>query len=80
MAVIVDGELAIAEQVGVEFMLPSLEEPITVRAFVRNRTGSCYGIEFISENDEDYYYVGLLEAALNGHVFAHTEKARAACA
>jgi len=64
MAVLVDGELAMAEQVAVQFTLPRSEQAISIRAFVRNRTGSCYGIEFISENDADYYNVGQLEAAL----------------
>jgi hypothetical protein len=64
MAVFAGIELANDEQVAVEFTPPYSGQPIKVRAFVRNRNGYTYGIEFITENDADYNNVGQLEAAL----------------
>jgi hypothetical protein len=37
---------------------------MTFRCFVRNRDGNCYGLEFITENDEDYRKSGELQAGL----------------
>ena len=34
------------------------------RRFVRNRDGNHYGVEFITENDEDYRKAGELQAGL----------------
>lgn len=64
MAVFLGSELGLDEQVAVEFTLPNSAQPIRVRAFVRNRSGSGYGIEFITENDADYINVGQLESVL----------------
>jgi hypothetical protein len=64
MAVLLGSELGIDEQVAVEFTPPYCGQPIRVRAFVRNRSGSSYGIEFITENDADYINVGQLESVL----------------
>lgn len=59
-------EISTDEQVAVEFTPPYSGQPIRVRAFVRNRSGYTYGIEFIADNDADYKNVGQLEAILKG--------------
>jgi hypothetical protein len=65
MAVVAGMDVSLNEQVAVDFTPPCSEEPISVRGFVRNRTGDTYGIEYITENDADYRNVGQLEAVLN---------------
>jgi hypothetical protein len=64
MAVCAGIDVAVDEQVGLEFTPPYSEQPITVRGFVRNRSGHTYGIEFITANDCDYMNVGQLESIL----------------
>jgi PilZ domain len=64
MTVFVGAELALGQQVAVEFTPPYLGQPIRVRCFVRNRTGYSFGVEFITENDADYRAVAQLEMAL----------------
>lgn len=64
MAVFVGTELAIDEQVAAEFTPPYSGQSIGLRAFVRNRHGCTYGIEFITENDADYNNVAQLESVL----------------
>ncbi len=64
MAIFLTSELGLDEQIAVEFTLPCSAEPIRVRAFVRNRSGCSYGIEFITENDADYRSVAQLESIL----------------
>jgi c-di-GMP-binding flagellar brake protein YcgR len=64
LAIAVDSNLPIGSQVGVEFTLPNSDLPMTFRCFVRNRDGNRYGIEFITENDEDYRKTGELQATL----------------
>ena len=43
---------------------PTSDQPISFRCFVRNRDGNLYGVEFITENDEDYRKAGGLQAGL----------------
>jgi predicted RNA-binding Zn-ribbon protein involved in translation (DUF1610 family) len=57
-------ELAIGEQVAVEFKPPHCGQPVRVRCFVRNRHRNTYGLEFIAENDFDYECVAQIEATL----------------
>ncbi len=64
MAVIADIELTIDEQVAIEFMPCDVGQPIRVRGSVRNRNGYSYGIEFITENDNDFRNMGQLESIL----------------
>jgi hypothetical protein len=64
MAVFAGTELAIGAQVLVEFTPPYSGQPIRVRCFVRNRAGYNYGVEFITENDDDYESVNQIEAIL----------------
>jgi hypothetical protein len=66
MAVFAGIEISTDEQVAVEFTPPYSGQPIRVRAFVRNRSGYTYGIEFIADNDADYQNVGQLESILKG--------------
>ena len=64
LAVRADIDLPVGAQVGVEFTPPYSGEPMIFRCFVRNRDGNCYGMEFITENDEDYRKAGELQAGL----------------
>jgi hypothetical protein len=64
LAVRVDIDLPVGTQVGVEFTPPYSDQPMILRCFVRNRDGTCYGVEFITENDEDYRKTGELQAGL----------------
>ena len=64
MAVFAGTELAIGAQVQVEFTPPYSGHPIRVRCFVRNRSGYRYGVEFITESDDDYQSVHQIETVL----------------
>lgn len=64
LAVTVEMDLLIGSQIGVEFTPPYSDEPIFFRGFVRNRDGYRYGLEFITENDDDYQKAGDLQAGL----------------
>lgn len=64
LAVTAEIDLAIGAQIGVEFVPPYSNQPITFRGFVRNRDGARYGIEFITENDDDYRKTGELQEGL----------------
>ena len=64
LAVRADIDLPVGTQIGVEFTPPFSDQPISFRCFVRNREGMCYGLEFITENDEDYRKAGELLAGL----------------
>ena len=64
MAVFAGTELAIGDQVLVEFTPPYTGQPIRVRCFVRNRSGYQYGVEFITENDDDYESANRIETVL----------------
>lgn len=54
LAVTVKGDLPIGSQIQVEFTPPNSTRPMSFRCFVRNRDGHRYGVEFITENDDDY--------------------------
>jgi len=64
LAVRADIDLPVGAQVGVEFTPPYSDQPMIFRCFVRNRDGNHYGVEFITENDEDYRKAGELQAGL----------------
>ena len=64
MAVFAGTELVIGAQVMVEFTPPYSGHPIRVRCFVRNRNGYRYGVEFITESDDDYESVHQIETVL----------------
>ena len=73
LALTVDCDLTIGSQIGVEFALPHSDRPISFRCFVRNRDGNHYGVEFITENDEDYARAAELQALL-GAMSANASK------
>ncbi len=60
-------ELAVGDQVAVEFTPPCADAPVNLRCFVRNRYCYTYGLEFITENDTDYQNVGQLGSHLTRH-------------
>src|SRR5271165_3423677 len=64
LAVSADIDLPVGMQVGVEFTPPYSDQLMSFRCFVRNRDGNLYGVEFITENDEDYRKAGELLAGL----------------
>ena len=64
LAVSADIDLPVGTQIGVEFTPPYSDQSISFRGFVRNRDGYRYGVEFITENDEDYRKSGKLLAGL----------------
>lgn len=64
MAVFAGTELSIGAQVQIEFTPPYSGQPIRVRCFVRNRNGYRYGVEFITESDQDYEQVHQIETVL----------------
>jgi hypothetical protein len=71
LAVTAEIDLPIGAQIGVEFIPPYSDQPITFRGFVRNRDGIRYGVEFITENDDDYRKTGELQeglAAMNAKI------------
>jgi hypothetical protein len=71
LAVTAEIDLPIGAQIGVEFIPPYSDQPITFRGFVRNREGMRYGVEFITENDDDYRKTGELQeglAAMNAKI------------
>ena len=71
LAVTAEIDLPIGAQIGVEFIPPYSDQPITFRGFVRNGDGIRYGVEFITENDDDYRKTGELQeglAAMNAKI------------
>lgn len=64
LAVRADMDLSVGAQIGVEFTPPYSDRPMIFRCFVRNREGNCYGVEFITESDDDYRKAGELQAGL----------------
>ncbi|HEV2729988.1 MAG TPA: PilZ domain-containing protein [Terriglobales bacterium] len=64
LAVTADIDLPVGAQIGVEFTPPGSQQRLLFRCFVRNRNGNCYGVQFITENDEDYRKAGELQVGL----------------
>lgn len=64
LAVTVKSDLPIGSQIRVDFALPNSTHPLSFRCFVRNREGQRYGVEFITENDEDYARAAELQSLL----------------
>ena len=64
LAVTADIDLPVGAQIGVEFTPPYSDQPMNFRCFIRNREGNRYGVEFITENDDDYSKAGELQAGL----------------
>ncbi|HUB02205.1 MAG TPA: PilZ domain-containing protein [Terriglobales bacterium] len=66
MTVFAGTELAMGAEVAVEFTPPYSSNPIRVRCLVRNRKGYRYGVEFITETEQDSCSVQQIEAVLSG--------------
>jgi hypothetical protein len=64
LAVTAELDLEIGSQITVEFTPPFSDQAVTFRCFVRNRNGIHYGVEFITENDDDYNKAGELQHGL----------------
>ena len=64
LAVTADIDLPVGAQIGVEFIPPYSNQTIMFRCFVRNRDGFRYGVEFITENNDDYRKAGELQQCL----------------
>jgi PilZ domain len=64
LALTVASDLPIGSQIAVEFALPDSDRSLSFRCFVRNRNGQRYGVEFITENDEDYARAAELQSLL----------------
>ena len=65
LAVSVESDLPIGSQIGVEFTLPNSTRVMSLRCFVRNRDQQRYGVEFITENDDDYAHAAELQNLLS---------------
>ncbi|MGH9502935.1 MAG: PilZ domain-containing protein [Terriglobales bacterium] len=59
-------DLPVGSQVKVEFKNPATDEPVRVRAKVRNRSVYLYGVEFLSDKSEDRKQLSRLSAKLRG--------------
>jgi hypothetical protein len=64
MAVFGGIELAVDEEITIEFTPPYTGQPIRVRARVRDRDGYKYGVEFILATESDYESVGQIRSVL----------------
>ncbi len=60
-------ELAQDEPVSVEFTPPYAGGPIRVRCLVRNREHFRYGVEFMTESDEDKMNADQIRSVLRGY-------------
>lgn len=66
MAVFAGIELALAEEIAVEFTPPYSGQPIRVRGIVRNRKGYSYGVEFLTHTIDDHQSVDQIRTVLRG--------------
>ena len=66
MAVFAGLELALEEEVAVEFTPPYSGQPIRVRAIVRDRKGYSYGMEFLGLTIDDHQNVSQIRTVLRG--------------
>jgi len=66
MAVFAGLELALGEEVAIEFTPPYSGQPIRVRATVRNRQGYSYGVEFLILTIDDHQNVSQIRTVLRG--------------
>jgi hypothetical protein len=67
LAVSAGVELALGENIEVEFTPPYSGEPIRARAVVRNRNGYRYGLEFLTETPSDCERLMDIRVALQGY-------------
>ncbi len=66
MAVFAGIELAVDEEVALEFTPPYSGQPIRVRCLVRDRKGYCYGLEFLTVTVDDHQSVTQIRNVLRG--------------
>lgn len=66
LALFVGMELAVNEQIAVEFTPPYSGIPMRARAIVRNRAGYTYGVEFLMESNEDIGNASQIRSVLRG--------------
>ncbi|HVP44315.1 MAG TPA: PilZ domain-containing protein [Terriglobales bacterium] len=66
MAIFAGIELALTEEIAVEFTPPYSGDPIRVRAIVRNRKGYSYGVEFLTRTIDDHQNVDQIRTVLRG--------------
>ncbi len=66
MTVFAGVELALDEEIAIEFTPPYSGEPIRVRAIVRDRQGYSYGIEFLATTIDDHENVSQIRNVLRG--------------
>lgn len=66
MAVFAGVELAMQEEIAVEFTPPYSGQPIRVRALVRDRSGYSYGVEFLAQTIADHQNVEQIRTVLRG--------------
>ncbi len=64
IGVFVGTELRIGEMVEISFTPPYQGNPMTARTVIRNRRGYTYGMEFITESQEDQKKVELIRSVL----------------
>jgi len=60
-------ELAIGEEISVEYTPAYSGTPIRARAVVRDRKGYRYGVELLIETDDDFENAGRIRAVLQGY-------------
>jgi hypothetical protein len=64
IAIFAGVELRLDELVEISFTPPYQGNPMSARAVVRNRRGYTYGMEFITESEDDREQVGAIRAVL----------------
>lgn len=64
IAIFVGTELRLGDTVEISFTPPYQGNPMAARAVVRNRRGYTYGMEFVTETDEDQKQVASIRAVL----------------
>ncbi len=60
-------ELAVGEEIAVEYTPAYSGAPIRARAVVRDRKGYKYGVELLLQNEEDYENAGRIRSVLHGY-------------
>lgn len=64
IAVFAGAELRLGDTVEISFTPPYQGSPMMARAVVRNRRGYTYGMEFVTETEEDHKQVAAIRTVL----------------
>ncbi len=64
MCLLAEREMTLGTQVAVEFTPPLSDESLRLRAWIRNRSGDRYGLEFLTENGREKKQVQRYRGAL----------------